>query len=168
MIKIIITGPESSGKTTLSRNLSHSLKGSLVDEYARKYINQNNNQYIYEDLLKIAKAQYQNEKSSKPGKLCFCDTDLITIKIWSEFKFNKCDGWITNKITQQKDEKRIYLLCKPDIHWKYDPQRENEFNRDEIFDIYLNELKTLNHPFFVVEGRKRLENSLKFLEKEFL
>ena len=168
MIKIIITGPESSGKTTLSRNLSHSLKGGLVDEYARKYINQNNNQYLYEDLLKIAKAQYQHEKLIKHGKLCFCDTDLITIKIWSEFKFNKCDGWITNKIIQQKDEKRIYLLCKPDIPWKYDPQRENKFNRDEIFDIYLKELKTLNHPFFVVKGRNRLENSLKFLEKEFL
>ena len=70
MIKIIITGPESSGKTTLSRNLSHSLKANLVDEYARKYINENNNQYIYEDLLKIAKTQYQHEESTKDNKLC--------------------------------------------------------------------------------------------------
>ena len=168
MIKIIITGPESSGKTTLSRNLSHSLKGGLVNEYARKYINQNNNQYIYEDLLKIAKTQYQNEESIKDNKLCFCDTDLITIKIWSEFKYNKCASWITNKIIQQKNEKRIYLLCKPDINWEYDSQRENESNRDEIFDIYLKELKKLNHLFFVVKGSKRLEKSLEFLDKEVL
>ena len=168
MIKIIITGPESSGKTTLSRNLSHSLKANLVDEYARKYINENNNQYIYEDLLKIAKTQYQHEESTKDNKLCFCDTDLITIKIWSEFKYNKCASWITDKIIQQKNEKRIYLLCKPDINWEYDSQRENESNRDEIFDIYLKELKKLNHLFFVVKGSKRLEKSLEFLEKEVL
>ena len=61
MTKIIITGPESSGKTTLAKNLSKSLNLNLVDEYARTFINENNNLYDYEDLLKIAKGQYNRE-----------------------------------------------------------------------------------------------------------
>ena len=102
----------------------------------------------------------------KDENFCLCDTDLITIMIWSKFKFNKCDNWIINKIIEQKNEKRIYLLCKPDIKWEYYPQRESEFKRDEIYNVYLNEIIKLKYKFFIVEGKKRLENSLAFLEKE--
>ena len=166
MTKIIITGPESSGKTTLAKNLSKSLNLNLVEEYARTFINENNNLYEYEDLLKIAKGQYKREMLFKDENFCLCDTDLITIMIWSKFKFNKCDNWIINKIIEQKNEKRIYLLCKPDIKWEYDPQRESEFKRGEIYDVYLNEIKKLEYKFYIVEEKKRLENSLAFLEKE--
>ena len=85
MTKVIITGPESSGKTTLAKNLSKSLNLNLVDEYARTFINENNNLYEYEDLLKIAKGQYKREMLFKDENFCLCDTDLITIMIWSKF-----------------------------------------------------------------------------------
>ena len=167
MTKIIIIGPESSGKTTLAKNLSKSLNLNLVDEYARTFINENNNQYGYEDLLKIAKEQYKREVLFKNENFCFCDTDLITIMIWSKFKFNKCDNWIINKIIEQKNEKRIYLLCKPDIKWEYDPLRESEFNRGEIYDIYLNEIKKLEYKFFIVEGKKGQKIRQLFQKKKF-
>ena len=154
MYKIIVTGPESSGKTTLSKNLSQHLNSKLVNEFARYYLQKNNNKYNFDTLLEIAKNQLKLE--NQKSKIIICDTDLITIKIWSEYKFGKCDSWILDKINTQKKEQRMYLLCMPDLQWKYDSQRENEFDRDKIFNIYKKELISLEHKFCVIKGNNRL------------
>ena len=161
MHKIIVTGPESSGKTTLSKKLSQHLKGKLVNEFARNYLSKKNNNYNFENLLEIAQNQYKLE--NQKSKLIVCDTDLITIKIWSEHKFGKCDTWTLDKISAQKKEQRIYLLCRPDLKWEYDPQRENKLDRDKIFNIYKKELKNLEHKFWIVEGDNRLYLAKKYL-----
>ena len=88
------------------------------------------------------------------------DTDLITIKIWSEYKYEDCNNWILKQIQKQRSMQRVYLLCKPDIAWEADPLRENPINRDEIFKIYKRELEELKHNFFIIEGENRLENSI--------
>jgi len=164
MSKIIITGPESSGKTTLSNGLQKYFNSSLVTEYSREYIKKLNSKYYYEDLLKIAKQQLKNEDKDQLSKPLFCDTDLITIKIWSEYKYSKCDKWILKHIEKQKKENRFYLLCKPDLEWKYDPQRENQFDRTLIFDIYKDELEYLNHQYFIIDNNDRLNKAIKALE----
>ena len=163
MNKFIVTGPESSGKTTLAKNLSNEYNLHLVSEYARDFLNKNKNHYSYTDLLKIAKKQYTEEYITKEN--CICDTDLITIKIWSEFKYQKCDPWIKEKIKDQTDEKRIYLLCQPDIKWQYDPQRENKYNRDEIFNLYIKEIKCQNHFFTIINGEDRFKQAKQFIDK---
>ena len=89
------------------------------------------------------------------------DTDLITIKIWSEYKFGNCDNWILNKIEEQKNEIRFYLLCKPDIPWESDPLRENPNDRMKLFEIYKMELENLGHKYHIVEGKDRLQNVIK-------
>ena len=160
MIKLVVSGPESSGKTTLASELSKLYNTNLVQEFAREYLTNIKNHYCYNDLLKIAKKQYHLEQISTNKKICICDTDLITIKVWSEFKFKKCDQWIKNKIKSQKQQQRIYLLCKPDLNWEYDPQRENQFNRDELFEIYLNELKKTRHEYHIIDGNNRLINEI--------
>ena len=165
MYKIIITGPESSGKTTLSKNLSQHLNSKLVNEFARYYLQKNNNKYNFENLLEIAKNQLKLE--NQKSKIIICDTDLITIKIWSEYKFGKCDSWILDKINTQKNEQRIYLLCKPDLKWQYDPQRENKYDRDKIFNIYNKELISLGYKFFVVKGDNRLDLAKKYIASIF-
>lgn len=165
MHKIIVTGPESSGKTTLSKKLSQHLKGKLVNEFARNYLSKKNNKYNFENLLEIAQNQYKLE--NQKSKLIVCDTDLITIKIWSEHKFGKCDTWTLDKISAQKKEQRIYLLCRPDLKWEYDPQRENKLDRDKIFNIYKKELKNLEHKFYIIEGDSRLNLAKKYLASIF-
>ena len=87
------------------------------------------------------------------------DTDLITIKIWSEYKFGNCDTWILDKIEEQQNEIRLYLLCKPDIPWESDPLRENPNDRMELFEIYKMELDNLEHNYYIVEGKDRLEGN---------
>ena len=103
---------------------------------ARKYLNERKTKYNQDDLLKIAKGQLFSEKDN-----IILDTDLITIKKYGVYiNSNFCEPWILDQIEKQKQESRIYLLCKPDIAWKPDPLRENRNNRMELFDIYLKEL----------------------------
>ena len=153
--KIIVTGPESSGKTTLCDQLSNHFNIPFTKEFARSYIDNLDGSYIIDDLLSIAKEQLQYELNSQ-----LLDTDLITIKIWSEYKYGRCDKWILDQIEKQKTEKRFYLLCKPDIFWQPDKQRENPNDRESLFKIYKQELENLGHDYFIVEGENRTENSI--------
>ena len=162
MTKVIVTGPESSGKTTLCKQLSEQFKIPFTEEYSRKYIDNLDRKYLQEDLVIIAKEQLKNEQLTRSNKqLSLHDTDLITLKIWSEYKYGNCNDWIISQIEQQKQEKRFYFLCSPDIPWESDPQRENPHNRDKLFEIYKVELEQLGHNYFILEGQKRLENSIK-------
>ena len=162
MTKVIVTGPESSGKTTLCKQLSEQFKIPFTEEYARKYIDNLDRKYLQEDLVIIAKEQLKNEQLTRSNKqLSLHDTDLITLKIWSEYKYGNCNDWITYQIEQQKKEKRFYFLCSPDIPWESDPQRENPINREELFESYKKELIQLGYNYFTIEGGNRLENSIK-------
>jgi nicotinamide riboside kinase len=153
--KIIITGPESSGKTTLCEQLSNHFNIPFAKEFARSYIDNLDRNYIIGDLLSVSKEQLKSELNSQ-----LLDTDLITIKIWSEYKYGRCDKWILDQIEKQKIEKRFYLLCKPDIPWQPDKQRQNPNDREALFKIYKQELNDLGHKYFIVEGEDRIENSI--------
>ena len=155
MPKIIVTGPESSGKTTLCKALSEHFKIPFAEESAREYLDVLSGDYNQEDLLEIAKGQLQAENGIQ-----LLDTDLITLKIWSEYKYGSCNNWILEQIERQKTEKRFYLLCKADIPWEGDPQRENPNDRVELFEIYKQELDNLGHDYFIVKGENRIENSI--------
>ncbi|MEC7646561.1 MAG: ATP-binding protein [Bacteroidota bacterium] len=155
MLKIIVTGPESSGKTTLSKALSKHFKISYSHEYARKYLKKLTQDYTQEDLLEIAQRQLASEKNTT-----LLDTDLITIKIWSNYKYGNCNKWILHQIQKQKYEKRFYLLCKPDIAWEPDTLRENPENRMELFKLYKKELENLNHKYYIIEGKNRVKNAI--------
>ena len=155
MPKIIVTGPESSGKTTLCKALSEHFNIPFSKEYSRKYIYNLGRSYIKNDLLKIAGRQLESEVDFQ-----LLDTDLITIKIWSDYKYGDCDKWILKQIKKQKEENRFYLLCKPDIPWEYDPQRETPNNRDELFTLYKKELGKLGYKYFIVKGKNRIRESI--------
>ena len=158
MPKIIVTGPESCGKTTLCDAISKQFKIPYNKEYAREYLTEIGREYSKKDLLKIAIKQLKNEKNR-----FLLDTDLITIKIWSIYKYGDCEEWILKQIESQKKENRFYLLCKPDIKWSPDPLRENPKDRIKLFDTYINEISTLNHKYHIVEGENRISNSLKIV-----
>ena len=155
MAKIIVTGPESCGKTTLSQALSNHFKIPFLKEYAREYLQELGRDYSQEDLITIAKKQLEFEQDIQ-----LLDTDLITIKIWSNYKYGSCDKWILEQIETQKSEKRFYLLCSPDIPWQADKQRENPNNREELFEIYKQELDDLEYNYFIVKGEERIQKSI--------
>ncbi len=165
--RIAITGPESTGKSTLSEQLAAHYNTVWVPEYAREYIDKLNRPYVLSDILKIAKMQLKNENllASKANKLLICDTELIVTKIWSEHRYKSCDKWILKNIENHKYD--LYLLCNIDTPWEYDPQREHPHLRQHLFDLYYNELKTRKLPFEIVSdiGNQRLENAVRFIDR---
>jgi len=152
MIKIVFTGPESTGKTTLSNVVGKHFSIKVVEEYARDFINQLDRPYVQEDLLMIAKGQMELEKIAvgKTASFVICDTDLLTIKIWSEYKYGDCDPWILEQLEKRKPD--IYFLCGIDVPWTFDPQREHPAQRTELFEIYKTELEKMEVPFLILEG----------------
>ncbi|MFN5417425.1 MAG: AAA family ATPase [Flavobacteriia bacterium] len=151
MLRIGIIGPESSGKSELSKALAKSYSCDWIPEYAREYLENLNRPYSFEDLEEIARKTFDLIQSCEnSNSFCFIDTELIVMKVWSEFKYKKCSDFIIDHILKQKID--FYLLCFPDIPWEYDPLRENENDRMELFNIYENELKTYDFPYFVVRG----------------
>tara|TARA_B100000902_G_C27319663_1_gene923557 strand:+ start:4327 stop:4854 length:528 start_codon:yes stop_codon:yes gene_type:complete len=152
IIKIVFTGPECSGKTTLSSVIADKLNIPSVKEYAREYLTHINRPYCYDDLYQIAKGQVQLEKKCihkhPENKMIICDTNLQVIKIWSQVKFKKCHPFILN----HSETSSYYVLCTPDFEWEYDPLRENKNNRLELFNKYLFDLQKTNKNFIITSG----------------
>lgn len=166
-IKVIITGPESTGKSTLSAQLAEAFGALWVPEYARDYIEQLNRTYHESDLLEIAKGQVkrEDEYARQAKQLYFCDTSLEVIKIWSEFKFKRCHPWIIEQY--QKHKADLYLLCAPDLPWVDDPQRENPNDRNRLFEIYRQELSAeLVREIWGAE-EKRLQTAAEVIQSLF-
>ncbi len=170
MKKIVITGPESTGKSYLAKTLSDYFKQAHTEEVARAYLNQLNRSYRYSDLYQIALEQMASEDAflTTDIDVLFCDTDLITIKIWSSVKFGKVDKRILRSIQQRHYD--LYLLCYPDIPWEPDPLRENPDNRPELFDFYLQELHHYGKNFRIIKGEdynERLETAIQAVSHFF-
>ena len=168
MIKeiVVLTGPESCGKTTLARQLADRWEVPLVNEAARDYL-KNKDSYKESDLLEIAKLQnaMEQKKTVLPAEKLVCDTDLLVILIWSEFKYGSCDPWIRETLENcfnQKSFNRHYILCDPKIPWQKDRLRENPHNREELFAVYLKKLKDYKLEHSVVSGssKERLNQAL--------
>lgn len=159
--KIVITGPESSGKTTLAEALAAHFGTAWVSEMARLYLEAKEGYgtaigYVEEDLLHIARLQLQVEESTAAAikvnepPLLFCDTDLITIRIWGEEKFGLSDPWVVQQTEQRPYA--LWLLCAPDMPWEPDPLREDPHDRDRLFEVYERTLQRLGKPYAIMRG----------------
>jgi len=166
--KIVITGPESTGKSILAKKLSEHFGQANTEEEARAYLNELERPYNYHDLYNIAKRQIATEDAflNSDISMLFCDTDLITIKIWSEVKYGKVDARILRLIENRYYD--FYLLCYPDIPWVPDPLRENPHNRHELFELYMEELLNYGKKFIVIEGsdyHKRIGTAIQAVDR---
>lgn len=167
MIRIAITGPESTGKSQLAEQLAAHYKTVFVPEFAREYIANLDREYNFEDLGIIAKGQIILQKAAekKAGRLLFCDTELTVIKIWAEHKYNKCPAWVSENLSKYAYD--LYLLCNVDLPWEFDPQREHPQLRSYFFEWYYEELKSRNAFIAIVEGTgiARFKKALDFIDE---
>jgi nicotinamide riboside kinase len=150
-MKIVVTGPESSGKSTLVKHLNQVFDTSYFPEYARLYLTKYGPKYQFEDLYKI----FVGQNDLRPNKvndseLQIFDTDALTLYIWSTVVFKKVNKEIEIALSIEKPDH--YLLCKPDIPWQADPLRENPEDRDILFELYKNKIELLNIGYTIIEG----------------
>lgn len=152
--KVVVLGPECSGKSELSEFLSREFNTVWVEEYARRYIENLPRPYGPPDLLEIARGQLQQEDklTSQANKILICDTDLYVIKIWSTFKYGYCHPEILKVIDSRKYD--LYLLTYVDIPWEADPQREHPDQRGLLYELYLHEMKNQSVPFIEIKGSR--------------
>lgn len=164
--KIALLGPESTGKTVLAKQLAGYFNTKWVPEYARQFINKLARAYEEADLLKIAKGQLQleDEIASKLNGFLFCDTNLITIKIWSDHKYGHTAPWILNSLKTREYD--FYLLMDTDISWEADPQREHPHERQELFDLHKAYLDSnqLRYSVIIGQGEERFQNATRIIE----
>lgn len=169
MKKIVIIGPESTGKSTLCEKLAAHYQTAWVKEYAREYLLKNGTDYSFENLLDVARGQLAGEeaivnelKHSRPTtdhrpqtsnlKPVFIDTDMYVMKVWCEFVFGKCHHWILNRIVERKYD--LYLLCNTDAPWVKDELREypDLITRQKLYQHYKDIMVNQNVPWIDICG----------------
>ena len=166
MPKIVVIGPESTGKSTLSEDLAKHFNVSFVPEYARKYLEKNGVNYTLQDVENIAKGQLQLE-DKHDETLQILDTNLYVHKVWIEEKFQRQIAWIEEKVSQKKYDH--YFLCNIDLPWEEDPLREHPdlHDRQRLFNRYYELLLQDGTPFSVISGdrNQRLNISKEIIER---
>lgn len=164
--RIAIVGPECTGKSTLSSSLAQHFNTVWVPEYARTFLEQLNRPYGEGDLLTMAQGQLltEDEYANRASNILICDTNLIVIKIWSEFKYKSCDPEIINLLQQRHYD--LHILTHVDIPWENDPQREHPDKREVLYSLYKKELTALQVPFIEIKGshEERLTHAIQAIK----
>jgi NadR type nicotinamide-nucleotide adenylyltransferase len=154
--RILILGPESTGKSTLAEMLAQHYAEPWVPEVAREYLEKLDRPYTYEDLLQIGKQQMnlEDELALTATRFLFCDTDLRVIQVWSRHRFGKVDLWVLEEIAQRTYD--LILLCAPDLPWQEDPLREHpELEmRQHFFEFYQHLTQASGFPWVLISGEK--------------
>jgi NadR type nicotinamide-nucleotide adenylyltransferase len=166
-LKVVVIGPESTGKSTLCTQLAEYFDTVWCPEFAREYLLKNGMQYTYDDLLVIAKGQLEKEDAfvnqvlqqsetasgsffSHP--LLFIDTDMYVMKVWCEFVFGSCHQWILERIVDRKYD--LYLLCNVDLPWQKDELREypDLATREKLYHMYKDIMVNQSVPWVDISG----------------
>lgn len=172
IIKVVLFGPESTGKTTLSKQLARHYNTVWVPEYARGFLQDkwNNERKTCEssDLLPIAIGQMklENELTKKVSDILICDTDLLETKVYSEaYYLGYCDTQLEKYAIQNKYD--LYFLTYIDIPWEDDDLRDKPNERESMFQYFKNELEKYNRHYIILKGDKktRLQTAINHIDK---
>jgi nicotinamide riboside kinase len=174
--KIVVIGPESTGKSSLCEALAQHFNTVWSPEFAREYLLTHGTDYDFDDLLTIAKGQLAledeyalsvstsfvqsaaeepgsgPERSTRRAPLLFIDTDMYVIKVWEEFVFGKSHSWVIDRIVERKYD--LYLLCNVDLPWVKDKLREypDLATREKLYHIYKDIMINQSVPWVDISG----------------
>ncbi|MBN9296459.1 MAG: ATP-binding protein [Filimonas sp.] len=182
MKKIVIIGPESTGKSTLCEQLAQHYQTQWCEEYAREYLLQHGTKYSFEDLKTIAEGQlsledkyadavqkaFAEQKTNLAKEpLLFIDTDMYVMKVWCEYVFGKSHNSILEQIAARKYD--LYLLCNIDLPWVAEELREypDERPRQELYRIYKDIMINQHVPWVEINGihDERIQTAIKAVDR---
>lgn len=167
--RILILGPESTGKSTLAAALADYYQEPWVPEVARAYLEKLNRPYHFDDLLHIGRQQMQleDELARDATHYLFCDTDLRVIQLWSQHRFGKVDSWVLEELERRSYE--LILLCATDLPWQEDPLREHpELEmRQQFFQVYQQLAQASGFPWVCISGEfeERLNTAVQAISR---
>lgn len=163
---ILITGPESTGKSEISKALATIFKGKLLPEYAREYLETHGSAYTSTIVEEIAKEQLKRRNAllSIADSVVFFDTDLLVCRIWMEHVYGTCPDWIIKE--SMNPIFTHILLMDIDLPWQEDPLREHPHQRKELFEKYHQALLDSGRDFSIVRGvgNARIEHAIEILK----
>ena len=170
--KIVIIGPESTGKSVLAERLAAHYNSLWVPEYARQFLEVHGMNYTYTDLLTIAKGQLKLEDDlvdQSKNPLIFIDTNMYVMKFWCEVVFGKCHSLIEDEISRRHYD--LYLLCNVDLPWVKAALREYPEleKRQALFSRYEELLKAQKVPWELISGNydEQFNKAVHAIEKYF-
>tara|TARA_B110000003_G_C16633736_1_gene527645 strand:+ start:1078 stop:1644 length:567 start_codon:yes stop_codon:yes gene_type:complete len=171
-VKIVLFGPESSGKTTLATQLAAHFNAQWVPEYMRTYLElkwKNSKKTIEKkDLLPIARGHIRDENklAGQTDTLLLLDTNMLQIKTYCQYYYN---GWCPAQIIKasQTHQYDYYFLTSVDVPWEKDNLRDRPNDRDKMFRIFEQQLIDKNTPYTILEGTKqeRLINAIAIINR---
>jgi NadR type nicotinamide-nucleotide adenylyltransferase len=156
IIKIALFGPESTGKTTLAKQLAEFYKTDWVPEFARDYLQEKWDKYQticdVNDMLPIAygQTQLENQKMASANQYLFCDTNLMVTKVFSEVYYNYCDPLLDQAACEHEYD--LFFLTDIDVPWKKDDLRDKPEGRETVFSVFKKSLIDNNKPFITLSG----------------
>ena len=166
--RVCIFGPESTGKSTLARQLAGHFRTVYASEYARELLSLKGGKCDYEDIETIARGQIASEDALalQANRVMFCDTDLLATKIWSELLFGKCPGWIKESAEQRTYD--LYLVCSPNVPFVSDSQRYGGDRRQLSLERCVRELESRGRKYVLIDSpawADRLEQAVQAVEE---
>lgn len=172
LVKVVLFGPESTGKTTLAERLSRHYSTVWVEEFMREYLQEkwDLHQKVCEpqDLLPIAAGQIQreNQLSAEANRLLICDTDLLELKVYSEAYY---DGFCEPGLLKHalNNHYHVYFLTYIDVPWTPDDLRDKPNDREGMFSRFEKALQLHNKPYVVLKGdeNERFETAVSIIDQ---
>ncbi|HET8837604.1 MAG TPA: ATP-binding protein [Flavobacteriaceae bacterium] len=170
-LKIVIFGPESTGKTSLAKSLAEYYHTEWVPEYAREYLQEKYDNVgeicAPEDLMPIAEGQMkaENKLAQKADKVLFCDTNLLETYVYGQAYYRNFKNDIL-KTAAENSRYDLYFLTYIDVPWEADDLRDKPAEREEMFERFENALKLRNLPYISLKGTlsERMKTAVKTVD----
>ena len=167
--KIVLFGPESSGKTTLGNELAAHFEGVCIEEYLRVFCEKKAGTPVIGDMPFIFKGQYDSEIQIQEESISwiFYDTNPLQLLVYHQFYFGTLPA--DRDAFFHPENYQLYLLCSPDLKWENDPMRDMPERRMELFGLFKAELQKRHLPFRIIEGQgnARLQTAIQSVEDFF-